>query len=263
MLPIYIVVTPSLVSATTITLPIAAGITMASPRRPVIVEVRPQGSPSIVPASPPKAVRFPKQAEIIMGVSRPLTRTEAWSLYYFESHARTCPDCGSISSGGRLCSIGQDLAKDVNEHVYHREGQVYSTIREKSRDIRVEIPPEYDHLTALLRGMDRYRPRRQQRPAPVINYDTPLPRRASVRQPLQQAYVLPGDSRKDKSIRYSTIIVRDDDDDYDRAGPTIRTERRGSLYADSKYMQPPKEYRIEVVEPSNVRRKARRKEVYY
>lgn len=251
---------------------------------PVVIDDARSDSDSSRSSSPSrKAVRFAEDAELITGVTRPLTPTEAWSLYYFETHARTCPVCNDpyhvILKGGRLCNSGHDLAYDVAMHVYHKDGIVYSTTKEKAREIRVEVPHGYDRLLALLKGMDR-KTRKHQRSAPVVDYAPkryPSVRRAPAVQsimeedePTSPVFVQPYRPEKyrrshhkshHKSSQYSTVVIGlDDDAEYDRMR-LDKNEKRGSLYKDAR---PRKEYRVEVRQSDHDSRPRRehRKEYY-
>ncbi|QIX01754.1 hypothetical protein AMS68_007271 [Peltaster fructicola] len=248
----------------------------AARRVPAAVEVHSDNDSSrasVGSSSPPKSVRFPDHAEIITGVTRPLTPTEAWSLYYFEIHARSCKTCHqpyqTVVNGGRLCSEGHDLAYDVAMHVYHRDGQVYSVKREKSRDIRVEVPHGYDRLVALLKAMEQ-RASRKPRLAPIISYESKYssaqraPAVQSIREeeePWTPTYVVArtrNEKRaRQKPVRYSTIKVGGDDQ-YARLRLASIDEKLGSLYKESGR----KEYMIEVLETSEDRQRRRRKEYY-
>lgn len=249
--------------------------------RPVIVEVKPSklapSSPS--PPSSPKAVRFAPSSSGT--VSREITSTEHWSLYHFESHARTCPACFNPLAiylrGGQLCTTGHDLAQDVAVHVYHKAGQIYSTEKDKHKDVHVELPPNYDQVRGLLKGMD-HRLRATSRP--IISYDQnyPISPRLS---PSEQSYpevrrevvIEPADSRRDrrsgrkskhKSKRYETTVVHEHDSDREpspresKPEPSSRDskprERRGSLYyADRQRKE--KNYYVEEREPDWERKK--------
>ncbi|SMY23767.1 unnamed protein product [Zymoseptoria tritici ST99CH_1A5] len=213
--------------------------------RPVIVEVQPTNlTPSTTlpttPTSPStKAVRFAPSSN--NAVSRPLSQTEAWSLYHFEHHARHCPSCHSPHNvflrGDSLCSIGLRLAQDVAYHVYHLDGEFYSTTASKddgAKLVRVEIPAPYTNLRGLLRSMDyALRQRRQRhttRPVPIISYDRsyPIPARRPSNETTERAQVIvePASSPRKKSHRhhskhkssssdrrYSTVIVDSLNDD--------------------------------------------------
>lgn len=246
---------------------------MPGARKPVVVEVRPEDvSP---PASPSKAVRFPVKYDIVAGVSRPWTRTEAWSLSHFEKHARSCRQCRSpydtLMKGGRLCQLGTDLAEDVAMHVYHRNGQVYSTTREGSRDIRVEVPHSFDSLLDLLKARDRIK--RKQRTVPIISYDTRTMPVAYTTAPAVQPVELPYNytnayvdmhrsnthsTRQQRphpeSKRYSTIVVGDDDE-YERPRSSSKDEKRGSLYQGENKR---KAYVVEVRKPMETSRQTHR-----
>lgn len=241
--------------------------------RPVIVEIKPGGGRRQSfnsPSSPtsPKAVRFAPSSG--NAISRPLSTVEAWSLYHFENHARHCASCYNplevIQRGGQLCSTGHGLAQDVAYHVYHREGEFYSTAKDNSKLVRIEIPVGYAQLRSLLRSMDRAL-RSHRLSTPIISYDRTYPiapRRFDEQSQREPAYVEPAKSsshhshhRRSKhksSSRYSTVAVNGDyQDDYAVKAPsspttTTTSQRRGSLYEQD--MQRKKEnYRVEIREP--------------
>ena len=256
---------------------------MPSSRRqhttPVIVEVKPDSArrsdASIAPSTPPspKQVRFaPRSSEVVTGSSRPLTPTEAWSFYHFETHARGCPECYDpykvMLAGNRLCSTGHALAQDVLIHVFSQEGQVYSTKKDDHKLVRVEIQPGYNHTRNLLTSIERHL--RAQRTVPIISYDKtyPVSARRTERDPEsdyeESADVVvesrrserkPSTSKsKHKSSRYSTVVVKDDVE----ASSSRRKEKRGSLY-EKDTQRPRKEYVVEIREPRDQERKERRR----
>ncbi|CZT22937.1 uncharacterized protein RCC_08645 [Ramularia collo-cygni] len=251
--------------------------------RPVVVEIEPQRRHSNKsPQSPssPKAVRFAPSSG--NAISRPLTTIEAWSLYHFENHARHCASCYNplqvVQRGGQLCDIGHGLAQDVAYHVYHREGEFYSTSKDDAKLVRIEIPPGYTQLRSLLKSMDRaLRSHRISTSSPIISYDRTYPvapRRFDDRSERESVFVEPASSSshsksshhrksKHKSSRYSTVALNDDDDDgYAVKSPSSPIQRRGTLYEQD--MQRKKEnYRVEIREPTrHGREKERRSGVW-
>lgn len=260
--------------------------------RPVIVEIKPShrksttiNSSPISPPSSPKAVRFAPSSG--NAISRPLSTTEAWSLYHFENHARHCSLCYNplevVQRGGQLCEIGHGLAQDVAYHVYHREGEFYSTVKDNSKLVRIEIPPGYNQLRSLLKSMDRaLRSHRISQSSPIVSYDRTYaipPRRSSEgsnkRESGGSVYIEPSKShhhhngsRKSKhKSRYSssTVAYNNNDDvvveDYSVKPPTSSPiQRRGSLYEQDMQRNNHKKdtgYRVEIREP---RRRDREKE---
>ena len=247
--------------------------------RPVIVEVKPDAATSnIAPSSPasPKAVRFASEDR----ASRQLTSTEAWSLYHFENHARHCPACHDPLAVYRrreqLCPVGHGLAYDVACHVYHLNGDVYSTTKDShSKLVRVEVPHGYAQTRSLLRSMDHRL--RSHRTPPIVSYDRSYP--ISARKSwtpesepekaiLESATSSSSSSRRPpmhRPVRYSTVVVDNDDiEDVSAITSTPSTttssltrERRGTLY-EKELQRKPKEYRVEIREPSDARKERRR-----
>lgn len=246
--------------------------------RPVVVEVRPDNAPPVdnAPSSPsspssPKAVRFSPTLDL---ASRPLTTTEAWSLYHFENHARQCPQCYQPAEvyrrGETLCDAGRGLAHDVAYHVFHKDGDVYSTKKDDSKLVRVEIPHDYKQLRSLLKAMDRGI--RTHRTVPIVSYDRsyPIPARRSYEPSGEPETVIiePASStdyqsrrRSKKSAGYATVVINEDVTATtpvrsalpSAAVPKKDQQRRGSLYEPRKE----KKYRVEIREPSE--RKERRR----
>jgi hypothetical protein len=109
--------------------------------------------------------------------SRPWTHREAWSLYYYETHARGCRPC----SKGSLCTTGYGLAQDVQVLVCQHGGEICSTRPgSKGEWIRVEVPHAYGRARSML-GIERERKRKRDQ-APIVSYDSnprPHPRQAS------------------------------------------------------------------------------------
>jgi hypothetical protein len=131
-------------------------------------EVSTRPRPQREPASsrlPRKQVRFaPRSAA--EPVSRPLTRQEAWSLYYFETHARACHSCSNMY--GPLCDTGHNLSQDVQVLIHLQGGKPCSTQPDsEGKWVRVEILYGYNRSKAML-GIGRKRERNH---APIISYE--------------------------------------------------------------------------------------------
>ena len=197
--------------------------------RPVVVEVRPDYvASSIAPSSPSsattKSVRFAPTSE--NESSRPLTTIEAWSLYNFETHARQCSKCSKIS---RLCDVGSGLAQDVACHVFSRDSDIWSVLKDKKSNnfVRVEVPHGYTQLRKLLRSTERgLRTHKMSVPTP-IDYTRVYPVSSRRISSDKDVYIESASTaRVPRSRRYS---IRDDDLSIDPAPFTPR-ERRGTLY---------------------------------
>lgn len=244
-------------------------INMSSRRqslRPVVVEVKPDIAGTSPPSPSAKRVSFaPKEDDKL---SRPLTSTEAWSLYYFETHARHCSQCYNplevYRRGHRLCEVGHGLAQDVACHVYHQNGEIYSTRKDATKLVRVEIPHGYSHLRGLLRSMER-EIRHRRRTSPILSYDRSYPVSArkswtpeAQPQPQPETVTIEpatSSSRRrsiHRPVRYSTVVVDNANDVEDVTA--VRRERRGTLYEQRKKQ----DYEVEIREPSEKRDKDRR-----
>lgn len=240
-------------------------------------EVKPSnmGGANMAPVSPPgspsqKKARFASAP--IEGVSRPLSTTEAWSLWHFETHARQCNDCyrplDVAREGRRLCDTGHALAQDVAEHVYHKAGEIYSKKTDDHKLVRVELPPNYDQTRELLQAIDRAL-RKNLRTTPIISYDTNYPvsrrrspsaeRRSRCRDdPKETVYIEPGNTERDrrpqrrsthKGRRYEKVVV-DDNVESDMTREKKPDSRRGSLYdTDIQRLKKDKGYLVEIREP--------------
>ena len=125
----------------------------------------------------------------VTGELRPLTNNEHWTLYYFESHAAGCRSCHNplrvSKQGRRLCDIGHELAIEVAGIISRdRYGKIHSR-QESHRDIRLEIPPDYDETVGLLRAIQRevkkghhfLKPKSHDRSYPVRNRRSRSPER--------------------------------------------------------------------------------------
>jgi len=256
---------------------------------PIIVEVRPDKlapppsdlSPSTPPS--PKAVRFaPQPSGLVTGYSRPLTTTEAWSLYHFERHARQCRTCcdpyTSYLRHDRLCSTGYALAQDVAIHVYHHGDQIYTTQKEGDKPVRVEVSHDYSRTRSLLKSLDRHARRR----APVVSYEQypPVtvryesPRTGTYREDYGQADVVvqPASSQPSRKHRDSTtyryLAVQTPTSEAPSSSteasamtrkPTEERLKRGSLY-ERDMQRPNKEYKVVIRQPADEEKRRRRED---
>jgi len=97
----------------------------------------------------------------VTGISRPVTNEEHWSLYYFEAHAVQCDACqhplAVAKEGRQLCDEGHRLAIDVAEFLIylHKDGEVYSRVRDGEKEVRVEVPHDYKQTLSLLKAINR------------------------------------------------------------------------------------------------------------
>lgn len=111
----------------------------------------------------------------ITSSSRPLSSSELWPLWYFETHARACDYCRDPyevhRDGGRLCDQGHTYAQDVADSIYSRgNGSRIYAVGDADHLVQVEIPKGYSNVRSLLRAMERgLRHRRQ---TPIVSYDT-------------------------------------------------------------------------------------------
>ncbi|TID20674.1 hypothetical protein E2P81_ATG05303 [Venturia nashicola] len=97
---------------------------------------------------------------LVTGISRPVNNEEHWILYYFEAHAAQCRACEhplQVSRSGRqLCNKGHQLATDVAELIFrHKDGKVYSHVKDCEQEVRVEIPHGYEQTLSLLKAIQR------------------------------------------------------------------------------------------------------------
>ncbi|KAF2474932.1 uncharacterized protein BDR25DRAFT_214636, partial [Lindgomyces ingoldianus] len=105
-----------------------------------------------------RAVGFLKDP--VSAVSRPLDSAESWAAYDFEMHARKCAYCHNPyevhRSHEQLCEQGHRLAQEVARYIYQRvDGEIYSTVEEDHKLVRVEIPEEYQQVRGLLKAIER------------------------------------------------------------------------------------------------------------
>lgn len=174
-----------------------------------------RSSTTATPPSSPKVVHFaPSSSDLVSGVSRGLTPAEAWSLYHFEMHARSCPSCfdplNVYMKGRQLCAHGHALAQDVAIHVCHQGGAIYSTTMDDRRPVRVELQPKYDHTRGLLESIDRAQ--RSRRRSSVVGSDSTSTsssaRRASTAPYTERAQQASA-SKIMRPTFYSTVVVQD------------------------------------------------------
>ncbi|KAI9666878.1 MAG: hypothetical protein M1831_001383 [Alyxoria varia] len=131
-----------------------------------------------------KTVGFPPTSQLVTSVSRPLSSTELWPLYNFETHVRACDICSqaffrgdhrhsrhhrsshSHSSSLKLCHTGADLSRNVTNLLYSRDSarEIYATMDNDMHGARggyydagitrVELPPRYAGVRRLLRAVE-------------------------------------------------------------------------------------------------------------
>ncbi|PPJ53730.1 hypothetical protein CBER1_00833 [Cercospora berteroae] len=245
--------------------------------RPVVVEVQPDAVPTTAnnvstptsPASPPKSVRFAPTNNS----SRPLTTVEAWSLYNYELHARSCPTCYRAKVS-RLCNTGYALSQDVACHIFSREGDIYAVKKDSTNSlVRVEIPHGYSQLRHLLRSTERALRKHtlSSTPAPTTNDYTRVYPISSTRRTYQpDAIIEPASSeqthRRKHRHRYSTIVANDGLENVSirpMPMPAPSTERRGTLY-EREAQRRKDSVRIEVREPDvkDLERRYRRHSIW-
>lgn len=135
-------------------------------------------APAVKPPSP--KVHFSSTSSIVTGVSRPLTSEEAWLLYDFETHCRSCPHCQSPykrwQAGAPLCHHGRHLANLVAETIYMQNDEVFERYSKHRKPMRVEIPYTYTYLREQLHVMEeisilRHAYERESRPKVRIHND--------------------------------------------------------------------------------------------
>lgn len=119
--------------------------------------LRRHDSPTGVSAKNPK-VDFAHS--VVTGISRPVNNEEHWTLYYFEAHAAQCRFCELplqvATSGRQLCDEGHQLAIDVAELIFRqKDGKVYSHVKDRGQEVRVEIPHGYEQTLSLLKAIQR------------------------------------------------------------------------------------------------------------
>ncbi|KAK4996146.1 hypothetical protein LTR66_004172 [Elasticomyces elasticus] len=240
---------------------------------PIIIERRPDDvtpPKTSTPTSPisPRAVRFPSSSSVVTSVSRPPSTVEAWSMYHFEIHARSCPSCFDPyevhRTGRRLCDEGHGLAQDVAIHVYYKDGNVYSATDDKYRVVRVELPTGYGQVRGLLRAMERKL--RYQAPSPIISHDRTyyIPSRRTEERTTKVEVIMESERKEVRSKhrpRYQPRVV---EWPAERSTFTAKdVEKRGSLYVKDMELQRQvqQSYTIEIREPQ--KKKERKKEEYH
>jgi hypothetical protein len=234
----------------------------------VTVEVKPDSAKkpsnlapsSPTPGSPGKTVRFETAAK---AEPREPSNAESWSFYHFECHARQCPECRDPLDRRALCQTGHSLAQDVAEHVYRRDGVVYSKQKDNYKLVEINMPRDYNQTAQLLRSMEKAL---RDRKAPIISYDRTYPvaprrteddeydengRREVIIEPASSKPTR--HSSKHKSARYSTVVINDD---VERSAPK---ERRGSLYYEDMSRRRKEGYKVEIRTPESSERKERRR----
>ncbi|KXT04702.1 hypothetical protein AC578_2079 [Pseudocercospora eumusae] len=242
--------------------------------RPVVVEVTPDNNNLPTPSSPSlataKTVRFAPSSN--NGSSRPLTSIEAWSLYHFEIHARQCRDCFDpyhvYKRRRSLCQAGHGLASDVACHVYYQNGDVYSCSKDSSSSdselVRVEIPHGYEQVRLLLKAFDR-EIRSHRRSTPLVHsYDRSYPVSArryyadggeeNILTEIASSSSKPDRKSRHKPVRYSTVVLQDDDTELVSGTKTSEERRRGTLY-EKDSQRKKQDYRVEIREPERRRRR--------
>ncbi|KAF2209390.1 hypothetical protein CERZMDRAFT_47627 [Cercospora zeae-maydis SCOH1-5] len=241
---------------------------MASRRpvlRPVVVEVQPDAVPAS-PATPLKSVRFAPTH----GSSRPLSTVEAWSVYNFELHARSCPTCYRPRVS-RLCDTGYALSEDVACHIFSRDGHVYAVQKDGAGLVRVEIPHAYSQLRHLLRSTERALRKHTHTTvsAPTTTDYTRVYPISSTRRTYQPDMLIePASSdqtrRRKHRSRYSTVVPSDGRETLSVTPmPIASTERRGTLY-EREAQRRKENARIEVREPevNDLERRYRRHSIW-
>lgn len=78
-------------------------------------------------------------------VSRQLVSKEERIIYSLEDHLLRCGAC--VASGGIYCGKGSYLVEDVKEIIRKaRDGEFYSTTRERNTPVRLEVSETVKHL---------------------------------------------------------------------------------------------------------------------
>lgn len=104
-------------------------------------------------------VRFPSDGSPVTGESRSPSRFEAASFEHFTSHADHCPACKNCYDnypyGGRLCSIGRDLAQEMLRYVYPEHDSVY--VKNTSILTRLELDDRrHRQVRQVMRLVERH-----------------------------------------------------------------------------------------------------------
>jgi hypothetical protein len=198
----------------------------------------------------------------VTSISRPLSNSEHWQLYYFETHADGCDQCfeplAVARSGGQLCDKGKELAVEVARLVFCRQnGAVYSREKEGAKEVRVELPHNYVQTLGLLQAIQRglrkgqtfLKPKSQDRSYYVFQRPRTPERMSRTPEPMPRYEVRLATPSLDRA-QYSSY--RDPADDFAKS-------RRGSLYgSDMLEMEHAKRearakvrYNVELREPSS------------
>ncbi|KIW04283.1 uncharacterized protein PV09_04580 [Verruconis gallopava] len=177
----------------------------------------------------------------VTGVSRPMENDEHWTLYYFEAHAALCEMCHNplrvSREGKQLCHIGYELAIDVADILVYRrkDDKVYSRVRDGEREVRVEIPCNYEQTLSLLKAINRAiregekfptRPRSMDKNylvEPRLSPEQTEAPRLSMRRPYDTKLVEPKSSRPRDKLRRR---------ERESSENLIPDSNRGSLYND-------------------------------
>jgi hypothetical protein len=97
---------------------------------------------------------------LVTGVSRQLTNTEHWTLFYFEQHASQCPSCYNPEEvqkqNRQLCDQGRDLAVAVAGLLFRlrRDGKVVARDEGLHQHVCIEMPAKYEHVSGLFRAIE-------------------------------------------------------------------------------------------------------------
>ncbi|OAP60474.1 hypothetical protein AYL99_05476 [Fonsecaea erecta] len=100
--------------------------------------------------------------------------SELYVMERYARHALNCVFCidpyTTYRREGSLCTKGNDLAKDIEEHLYVKGGKPFSRLdRENGDDVQVRISDALEPVTSLLKAIDERRRRDCTRP---VGYDT-------------------------------------------------------------------------------------------
>lgn len=223
--------------------------------------------PTVVTPRAPVAARKGVQFldSPVSDVSRPATNEEAWVFYNFEVHARKCPHCQNplevYKSGDNLCDEGIELAIELTEYVYNKDGTTYSVAHEAGKVVRVEMPAEYNQARSLLRAIERRLHSRK--PTPFMSYDKSyyVPARTPMKASEKPVKV---EQPKVRTPKASRPHVDAEVVEWPRKA-TVDVSRRGSLYVKDMEEQRRAErsYNVEIREPSKRDIREHRSAGYY
>jgi hypothetical protein len=235
--------------------------------------MRRQDMPTGVPKRAPH-VGFAES--LVTGVSRPLTNTEDWTLYYFERHASQCHSCRNPykvhKSGKQLCDIGHELAVEVAELLFsiRSDGEIYSRTADDYQEVRVEIPIAYGQIMGLFKAIQRSG-HGFLKQAPSYDrhyYVAPRVRTTSTRHPesrlAEDTMPLPTTSSHNiRLVQPSSLPNRHHKSRRHQSDEPTKANKRGSLYQDdilaleeAKKRESQLQYNLEVREPTFPRRHA-------